>query len=197
MAFSVFKIIMLILIFPMMAFSQSSGSSKRFLFEINSLFGYGSAKTASDLTAPVIGAFNLGVALGINIKKITLGLSYDYRVLTQYSEVDVTVGNRRGTFISPTSLLLRINFEKIKFGFLIIGNGTYDLTNITANGKKLIYTNPSGFRFDLIFKKFSKLTPLIFYESVSFSGMQLDGVPSAPSSNLNYSSIGGGIKYDF
>ncbi|MEK6627281.1 MAG: hypothetical protein AABY53_01540 [Bdellovibrionota bacterium] len=190
-------VLVLIFTFPMMAFSQAGGKSRRFLFEINSMFGYGSAKIATDAAAPTIGSFNLGVGLGINIKKFTIGLGADYRILTQHSDVDPTVGNRRGTFISPTSLLIRINFEKIKFGLLLISNGSYDLTNITANGKKLKYTNPNGFRFDLIFKKFAKLTPLVFYESVNFSGSQLDGVPSVVSSNLNYSNFGAGIKYDF
>lgn len=181
----------------MVAFSQSGEKSKRFLFEFNTLFGWGSSQMASDATVPSIGSFDLGIGAGVNIKKITLGISYDYRILTQFSDVDATVGNRRGTFVSPSSLLFRLNFEKIKFGFLLINNGTYELTNITATGKKVVYTDPSGFRFDLIFKKMSKITPIIFFESVNFSGMQLDGVKATLSGNLNYTNFGAGVKYAF
>lgn len=192
-----YKILFISLFIPTVSYSQSGGSAKFFMLEFNSLFGWGGAKTATDATTPSIGTFNLGIGLGVNIKKVTLGLSYDYRMLTQFSDVDATVGNRRGTFISPTSLLFRINFEKIKIGILLINNGTYNLMNITANGKKVVYTNPSGFRFDFIFRKMNKFTPVIFFESVTFSGMNLDGIPSALTSNLIYSSYGAGLKYDF
>lgn len=161
------------------------------------MFGWGSAQRAGDAAVPSIGTFDLGIGLGINIKKITVGISYDYRSLTQHSDINSSVGNRRGNFTSPTSLLFRVNFEKIRMGFLLINNGSYELKNLDVNNKKITYTKPSGFRFDLIFRKMKKITPFLFFESVSFSGMQLDGIDSALSSNLNYSNNGVGIKYEF
>lgn len=179
------------------SFAQTSGKSKRFLFEVNTLFGWGSSQTSTDVAVPAIGAFNLELAAGFNVKRLSLGAAYDYRILTQFTEVDPTVGNRRGTFVSPVSIFVRLNFEKIKFGFMMINSGTYELTNKTVTDQKLAYTQPSGFRFDIIFRKFSKITPMIHYESVAFSGMQLDGVDSTPASKLTFSNFGAGIKYDF
>lgn len=191
------KSVLILLFVPVLAYSQTGSKARRFALEFNALFGWGNSQTATDAKVPSIGSFDLGVGLGINIKKITLGMSYDYRTLTQYSDVDSTVGNRRGTFITPASLFVRLNFEKVKFSLMLINSGTYQLTNIAATGQKVAYTEPSGFRFDVIFKKMKKLTPLIFYESASFSGMTLDGAKAALASNLNYSSFGAGIKYEF
>ncbi len=192
-----YKIFFLTLFIPIIGLAQAGAKSKRFLIEVNSMFGWGSAQRAGDAAVPSIGTFDLGIGLGINIKKITVGISYDYRILTQHSDVNSSVGNRRGNFTSPTSLLFRVNFEKIRMGFLLINNGSYELTNLDVNGKKIIYTKPSGFRFDLIFRQMKKITPFLFFESVSFSGMQLDGIDSALSSNLSYSNNGVGIKYEF
>lgn len=195
MKFIIYNFI-IILFIPAICFSQSSGGNKRFMFEVSTLFGWGRSQIAGDAQVPSIGTFDLGVGLGINIKKFTIGVGYDYRILTQYSDVDPTVGNRRGYFATP-SILLRVNFEKIKIGIILITDGIYDLTNITANGKKVAYTKPSGYRFELNFKKIKKITPMIYSESFSFSGMQLDGVNSALSSNLVYSNFGAGLKYEF
>lgn len=197
MKFGIIRIIFIVLCLPVTSFSQTGSKSKRFLIEFNTLIGWGGSQIAGDANVPSVGTFGLGIGLGVNVKKFTLGLSYDYRILTQFSDVDATVGNRRGAIVSPTSLLLRINFEKIKFGLLLISNGAYELTNITSSGKKVVYTDPSGMRFDIIFKKMARFTPLLFLETISFSGMQLDGVKSALSSPLNYSNFGAGLKYDF
>lgn len=189
--------IFLVMFYSLSGFAQTGAKSKRLLFEVNTLFGWGASQIATDTSPPAIGSFDLGLVAGVNIKKISLGLSYDYRILTQFTDVEPLVGNRRGTFVSPVSVLFRLNFEKIKFGFLLVNSGTYELTNKTAVGQKLVYTKPSGFRFDIIFKKFGKITPVLFYESVAFSGMQLDGLDAPLSSNLNYSNYGAGIKYEF
>ena len=71
------------------------------------------------------------------------------------------------------------------------------MTNITSSGQKVIYTDPSGIRFEVIFKRLAKLTPLIFAESASFSGLQLDGVKTTLIGKLTYSTFGAGIKYEF
>lgn len=193
----ILRIIFLFALFPLHAYSQAGSKTKRFLFEVHSRAGWGSSQIATDANVPSIGSFSVGAGIGINIKKFSIGISYDYRILTQHSDVDSSVGNRRGTFVSPASLFLRLNFEKIKFGLSLINSGTYELTNITGPGQKVIYTEPGGVRFDVIFKKLAKFTPLIFFESANFSGMQLDGVKSALTNNLTYSNFGAGIKYDF
>jgi hypothetical protein len=164
---------------------------------MSGLFGYGSAKSSNDTSSPTITSLNLGVGLGINIKKFSLGVSYDYRSLSQISDVDVNVGNRRGVFTSPISILLRLNFEAVQFGVLIINSGQYEMLNNTATGQKLTYSKPSGFRFTLNMKKIKKVSPTIFYESVTFSQKELDGVATASSDNLSYANYGLGVRYEF
>lgn len=194
---TILKLLFFFTLIPLQAFSQGNTKTKLLLFEVSALAGWGSSQLPSDANVPAIGTFTLGAALGINVKKISIGVGYDYRTLTQYSEVDPAVGNRRGTFISPATVFLRLNFEKIKFGLVLISSGTYELTNITSTGQKVIYTDPSIVRFDLIFKKQKRFTPLIYIETASFSGMQLDGVKSTLPANLTYTNFGAGIKYEY
>ena len=194
--------IIILTFFPLLgvqALAQSKGADKSglFLIDFNSIVGWGNSQISTDANVPSIGTFGLGIGLGINIKKVSIGLSYDYRVLTQFSDVNAAVGNRRGTFVSPASLLFRINFEKLNFEFLLISNGTYDLTNITAAGKKVVYTDPSGIRFSIMFKKLARFNPVIFFESVNFSGQLLDGVKATLGNPLSYSNFGAGLKYEF
>lgn len=200
--FKFFKIIFILCTFAQFAAAattKSSGAKSRslLLVEVNALFGYGTSKTATDSSSPVITSANVGLGVGINIKKFSLGVSYDYRSLVQTSDVDPTLGNRRGTFISPISVFVRLNFESVKFGLMLVNSGKYDFTNTTVTGQALAYTKPSGFRFNVNFKPIKKLEPTFFYESISFSEKELDGVASAVTSNLNYSNYGLGVRYEF
>ena len=190
---------MLFLISAQVGWAQAGSSSKqkRIVFDISSHLGTGSLKTSADVAAPTLGSFGLGVSLGFNIKRFSLGVASDYRILTQYSSVEDSVGNRRGNFLSPISLFVRLNFEKIKFGIILINSGQYDLMNKTADGKKVSYTKPSGFRFHFGFKNFKKFTPELFYESVDFSEKNVDGVVSTLSDKMNYGSYGLGVRYEF
>lgn len=191
------KLILLFLFAPIMAQAQTAGKQRRLFFDVTGLLGYGSVKAASDAASPTIGSFTLGLAVGVNIKRFAIGVGYDYRILTQHSAVDPTVGNRRGNFASPLTIHLRLNFEKIKFGFVMINSDKYELMNTTSDGKKLIYKNPSGFRFTANFKNIKKLSPMLFYESVDFSERDLDGVASSLADKVNYSNYGLGVRYEF
>lgn len=193
------KIIIFISLISNMAYaaSASEGGKKLVLFELYGLFGFGAAKTATDISTPVITSANLGIGLGVNIRKFSLGVSFDYRSLMQTSDVEPTVGNRRGTFISPLSFFVKLNFDNVKFGLMLINSGKYDFVNTTTTGQTLSYTKPSGFRFNVNFKKINKVEPTVFYESVAFSEKELDGVPSAATNNLQYSNYGVGVRYGF
>jgi len=188
----------LVLLVPQILLAApASKKQRRILFDVTALLGYGSIKTSTDAASPTIGSFTLGVALGVNIKRFSVGLGYDYRILTQHSDVDTTVGNRRGNFTSPLSFFVRLNFEKVKFGFMLINSGQYDLMNATIDGKKVTYLKPSGFRFTVNFKNFKKVSPGLFYESVDFSEKSVDGVSSVMTDKLNYGNYGLGVRYEF
>lgn len=190
--------ILAVLLLSTTAFGESATKQRRMLFDVTGLFGYGSAKASADTAPPTIGSFNLGVALGVNIKRFSVGVEYDYRMLTQYSKAEGNSGNRRGTFVSPISFFVRLNFEKIKFGFMLINSGKYDLMNKTLDGKVVSYGKPSGFRFQVNFKSYKKLSPGLFYESVDFSEQSIDGLsPSALNEKLKYSNYGFGVRYEF
>lgn len=189
--------ILAVLLLTSSAWSQTATKQRRILFDVTGFLGYGSAKTSTDTTPPTVGSFTLGVALGVNIKRFSVGAQYDYRILTQYSKTEGNAGNRRGTFTSPVSFFVRLNFEKIKFGFTLINSGKYDLMNKTFDGKIVSYGKPSGFRFQVNFKSYKKLSPGVFYESVDFSERTVDGVPSALSEKLNYGNYGFGARYEF
>ncbi len=177
--------------------SNSGNKHKYFLAEVNALFGFGSSQISTDSSSPNIDSANLGLGVGLNIRRFTLGVSYDYRSLVQMSDTDPNVGNRRGTFISPGSVFVKLNFDAIHFGFMLVNSGKYEISNTTITGQKLSYTNPSGFRFNINFRKLRGLNPTFFYESVSFSGKELDGTSSTLTNNLNYSNYGLGVRYEF
>lgn len=190
--------ILAVLLLSTTAWSQTATKQRRILFDVTGLLGYGSATTSTDAAPPAIGSFTLGVALGVNIKRFSVGAQYDYRILTQYSKAEGNSGNRRGTFASPLSFFVRLNFEKIKFGFTLINSGKYDLMNKTFDGKVVSYSKPSGFRFQVNFKSYKKLSPGLFYESVDFSEQSIDGLPpSALNEKLKYSNYGFGVRYEF
>lgn len=191
--------LILILCLPqfLMAQSASGTSQKLLLLDATAQFGYGSVKAASDTSSPSIGNFTLCLAAGVNIKKFSLGAEYDYRILTQFTDTDPMVGNRRGTFASPLSIFVRLNFEVVKFGFTMINSGVYDLMNTTAGGQKVSYLKPSGFQFNVNFKKFRHISPGLFYESVSFSDTSIDGVTSTMANKVNYTTFGVGARYGF
>lgn len=191
------KFFYLILFLGSTAMAAPSKKARLILFDVSALLGYGSVKLSTDAAAPTIGSFTLSPALGVNIKKFSLGVAYNYRILTQHSSVEPSVGNRRGTFISPMSFFIRLNFEKIKFGVMLINSGQYDLMNSTSDGKKVSYLKPNGFIFTMNLKTFKKTSPGIFYESVDFSDKTLDGAASPMTEKINYSNYGFGVRYEF
>lgn len=189
--------ILVVLLFSTTAWSATATKQRLILFDVTGQLGYGSVKTSTDMAPPAIGSFTLGIALGVNIKRFSVGAEYDYRILTQYSTTEVDSGNRRGNFVSPISIFVRLNFEKIRFGFVLINSGKYDLLNKTSDGKTVSYSKPSGFRFQVNFKEYKKLSPGVFFESVDFSEKSVDGINSAPSEKLNYGNYGFGVRYGF
>lgn len=190
------NLFMIILLTPFFALAQAQ-KQRRIFFDVTGLLGYGSVKSASDAASPTIGSFTAGLAVGINIKKFAVGVGYDYRILTQHSAVDPTVGNRRGSFSSPLTLHVRLNFEKIKFGFVLINSDSYELMNTTSDGKKLTYKKPSGFRFTVNFKTIRKISPGLFYESVDFAERDLDGIAAPLTDKVSYGNYGLGVRYEF
>ncbi len=195
----VFRLFFFSLIMGQATWAQESSATKQraILFDIASYLGLGQVKSSTDSTSPTIGSFTLNAALGVNIKRFSLGAETDYRILTQYSSVEAGVGNRRGNFTSPLSLFVRLNFEKIKFGFVLINSGQYDLLNKTSDGKKVSYTKPNGYRFTIHLKNYKKVSPGFFYESVDFSEKNVDGVVSSLSEKLTYGNYGFGVRYEF
>ncbi|HTL10866.1 MAG TPA: hypothetical protein VL588_00160 [Bdellovibrionota bacterium] len=138
--------------------------------QMNGTLGYVGTEVSSGSTVPSLLAFEIGAVGAYRFKgEWFAGLTTDFRFVNQYSHVDPTVGNRRGTrwsILSPTfgtklgRLLLMLNIQ-----FL----GDYNLGNKTAGGLSVSYNNPFGGRLTGLFPVHEKIHAGMEVEYVGFA----------------------------
>jgi hypothetical protein len=116
-----------------------------------------------------------GGTLGYKLGDFFFGGSGDFRMLNQYSEVTLEVGNVKGTTInifSPTlgfatgPVLLKVDYQ-----FLT----QYIQSLPLPDGQKVSYEGPSGFRAGVHYKYTPALYFGGFYETLKFSKQKLSG----------------------
>jgi hypothetical protein len=145
-----------------------------------------------------VGTFTLDANLAlVFFDTLTVGVRADYRFITQFTAVDPSVGNRRGSFLSPASPYLGIALGRIYASAAVVMLGDYELTNPTISGDTVKYDSPSGFRVDLKWMRSHGIEPAIFYESVSFARASISGKDSSLANPVTLSHYGAGIVYSY
>lgn len=177
-------------------FAQSA--KKIVWFHPMASFGYGSSSSAIDATKTVTGSTDFGATLGIRIKqKFLLGLGLDYRLVSQFSPYDASVGNRRGGAVTYASPLLGFEYKMISLKAMLHMMGKYTMSNATTAGDILSYQKAEGFRVDLLIAWKFKLKPVLFYESIKFSDQRLNGAATSVQVPVTLASFGLGFTFPF
>lgn len=114
--------------------------------DVNLHAGYSSTSVPSGSSTPTLIQLGGGGTLAYKFGDVFfLGVSSDYSFINQYSDVDTSVGNRRGTHWAMIMPSVGANFS----GFTIKGNfefwGNYYLYSPDVNGASIIYNKPIGF----------------------------------------------------
>lgn len=194
------KRVLLIFLF-LSAFEYSFAATKAprsfFHWEAHVSAGSGTITQVGDTSKPSLGIFNLGIGLGINIRQFTVGVNSDYHILTQFSEVDATVGNRRGTIVTPASAFLSYNFSAASLYAVIITSSSYDLTNTTVSGEKFSYSKASGFRLGATIASFGNYIPFLFHEKLQFKEKSINGSAATLETPLEFTQTGLGVRYGY
>ncbi len=130
----------------------------------------GSYSKVSGITnPPTLGQFGLGITAAYNwTSSIFIGVSSDYRLINQYSDLDVAVGNYRGSRWNMASPTLGFQFGSFvtKIDLQILGN--YELANATATGSKIAFKGPIGGRISISYPFQGSIYLGAFYETLSF-----------------------------
>jgi hypothetical protein len=143
--------------------------------EPNGRFSYvKSSFFASTGSTPLLFSGSFGLTAGYWLHEdYFLGLSTEYSVLNQYSDIDPLAGNNRGTrwnVITPTlgwrvfnKIVLKVDFE-----FL----GSYNLANPLPGDQYVSYTNPFGIKLTLSIPVVYRVSLGLLFEYVTFSKIE-------------------------
>lgn len=170
-------------------FAQRGGGGGRFSAGAMLLMGTGKmgngladAADRDMLYTPV------GLFVGFNIKKIRLGLNYEYMIAGQTAE-PATVGNTNvsGTGTSP-GVRLEYYDGKNSFGLVYRLSDSYSLDKITFAGDKAIYKATGGITVQYMRQIKNKIGFVIDYTTETFSDSLTTG-------NVKWNRIGAGIVF--
>lgn len=132
--------------------------------------GKGSAIMQNESESPKVIQYGFGSTLGHEIYGVNLGVSLDYYLVEQLSDVKPPYGNRRGSRQNIASPTLILNFLSVTLKFDYQFLGFYKFSNKTSAGSLIKYSDPLGMRIYLgIDSIFIPGELGIFYESIEYS----------------------------
>ncbi len=135
--------------------------------DVNLFSGY--TKVSGLTSSPKLGQFGGGFSLGYFWTDwFFTGISSDYRLINQYSDVDDTIGNyraKRWNLVSPT-LGIKYWILVFKADFQFLGN--YTFLNTTSTGSTFSLKSPIGGRASLSAPIWENFYLGIYYELLSF-----------------------------
>ncbi len=187
--------ILLFLFFSFDARAAAAGKTPWYLAHVESVFGYGSSASPVDSVSPVVGSFGLNLNFGLRYRFFGLGLSFSETIVTQFSSVENSVGNRRGQVSSMGNPLVQFSWRSVDLRYVSVISSDYKLTNEGLAGEKIVFSKPNGYKLVLAInfpsknKKFEKLDALIWTSNISYSESKSAGVLDSKI-ELNQSGIG-------
>lgn len=133
----------------------------------------------ANLVDKVQGATNgVGFSIGANIESLfILGLTTDYRWLSQSSEVDDTHPNFTGKRFVPLAPFVALSLDEYVFKLEYQTLGNLEVSKSVPEGGSLIFSDPMGFRFSAFFDHFLEKYPWgIYYESTAYKKKVLSDI---------------------
>lgn len=131
--------------------ANSKQKSSSMYFDLMALAGYSSPTVVSGAKVPILGQYGAGTTIAYKFFPFLFsGITSDYRIAAQYSDVSKTIGNFGGSrfnYAAPTIGFVFPSFTlKLDFQFL----GDYKLSKTTTKGESIQYKNPQGARAILL-----------------------------------------------
>ena len=167
---------------PLLLLTLSS-QSRAFIglwFDLGGMAGYTSIAVPEyiqdndDESAPTIYQMGGSASLGIRfLNSFLFGATSDYRMINQYSEPTKLVGNRRGKRFNLVAPFVGLITDRFLFKFNYQFLGDYVLSNPTAEGITMSYTDPTGFRGTALFRFNPYLASGVFFEYLQFKTQKL------------------------
>lgn len=140
-----------------------------FHVDINASAGYSGLSGESVSESPTLLQWSGGItAAPIFYDTVFVGLTSDFRYIGQYSDVVEQDGNFRGTRWNIASPTLGIKYSGflLKFDYQVLGD--YDLSENTFEGATFSFTEPKGFRGQVLYNVWEQLHLGVQYETLKF-----------------------------
>ncbi len=159
--------------------SELSLGIERSLYFDTYLFSGLSILDHSSLNDKAQGATNgIGFSIGSRVGSLfVLGLTSDYRWLSQTSSVDDSHPNFTGQRFVPIAPFIALKLDNYFFKIDYQTLGNFEVSKSLPEGGSLKLTDPVGFRFSALFDQLFKKYPWgIYYESTRFNKKVLSDI---------------------
>ncbi len=159
--------------------SELSLGIERSLYFDTYLFSGFSILDHVSLTDKAQGAVSgIGFSIGTRLGSMYLvGVTTDYRWLSQTSSVDDSHPNFTGKRFLPIAPFLGLKLDSYLFKFDYQTLGNFEVSKSVPEGGTIKFTNPIGFRFSALFDRlFDKYPWGIYYENTTYKKKGLSDV---------------------
>jgi hypothetical protein len=179
--------------------SQSGGPTRTYpqlpiYFDATLSQNQAKAKGAGLTAEQTLLSWQMGVTFAIG-GPVFVGLTYDYRTISQFSQASVVDGDQSGKreFFAPTAGVRLYNFV-FKVDYQTTGD--YRLDRKSATGNDIAYVSPKGFRGTFLIDLYRGLGAGLVYESVTYSsGYESGAAPLGFSESLTVTQTGLALSY--
>jgi hypothetical protein len=167
--------------------------------ELQGFAGYGNGVLGSETSSPSLGQFGGAVTLGwmpFN-ETVGIGATSSYRWVNQYSDVDLTIGNRRGRLFVPIAptLLIRLGSWLIAGDYYLMGD--YEQTVAGATGSLTSYLKMTGFRARVAYSVTMQWMFGLYYERLASDQQQVGTVTTTLTNSFVLTQYGATLSYLF
>lgn len=173
--------------------------ARTFHMELQGFAGYGNGVLGSETSSPSLGQFGAAATLGwmpFN-ETVGIGATASYRWVNQYSDVDLTIGNRRGRLFVPVAPTLLIHLGS----WLIAGDyylmGDYEQSVEGPTGSLTSYLKMTGFRARVAYSVTMQWMFGLYYERLSSDQQQVGTVTTTLTDSFVLTQYGATLSYLF
>ena len=138
-------------------------------FDIESFLGYGKPEVSGGGTSPQLLHYGLGFTLGYKFNQnYFFGLKNEFRFVDQISDLDVSTGNFRGTYLSLAGPTFGMHFNQwiVKVDFKLFND--FEFSNQTSSGNQVFLRKPFGWRLSVGYAFFQQFSFGLYYEYLEF-----------------------------
>jgi|GEM_PF-4430993 len=167
--------------------------------ELQGFAGYGSGALGTETSSPALGQFGAAATVGwmpFN-ETIGIGATSSYRFVNQYSDVDLTQGNRRGKLFVPIAptLLISLGSWLVAADYYFMGD--YEQSVVGLSGSLTSYLKMKGFRARVAYAVTMNWMAGLYFERLSSDQQQVGTVTTTLTNPFVLTQYGGTLSYLF